>query len=253
MKLHRPENLCLVTAVDAEYDIAAHLLDSRSVAIEHGLTVCRGRAGNMRVSLLRTRIGAPDFTGRFGELLAANGFDAVIVAGFAGALSEELAAGQPLVYDRCLAFKEMLSARDEIESIPCDPEISRFVFDSLARAGTRAGKVTGLSLNRIVIRSREKVALGLSCGAGAVDMESFDIVSACSGASVPVAVLRVVSDSACRDLPDFNRAVRPDGTMSPLRIARAMLASPLVSARFIIDLRGAVSSLRRCLRNVLYA
>jgi nucleoside phosphorylase len=44
-------------------------------------------------------------------------------------------------------------------------------------------------------------------GAQVVDMESYEVLSAAHKLGIPAIVVRVVSDSLDRKLPDFNRAL----------------------------------------------
>jgi nucleoside phosphorylase len=70
--------------------------------------------------------------------------------------------------------------------------------------------VIGITSPRVAITKDDKLRLARS-GAQVVDMESYDILLAAQECSAPAAVVRVVSDSLDRRLPDFNRALNPDG------------------------------------------
>ncbi|HMV47066.1 MAG TPA: hypothetical protein PKD31_04880, partial [Blastocatellia bacterium] len=87
----------------------------------------------------------------------------------------------------------------------------------------------------------------------AVDMESYDVLSVCAASNLPAAVLRIISDEAGEDLPDFNRAANADGGMSIWRTAAVMAARPAASYRFLRSIGTVVKSLRESLQVVLNA
>jgi nucleoside phosphorylase len=123
----------------------------------------------------------------------------------------------------------------------------------LLAAGIPAARGAGLTVDRIVIDAREKLSFGDASGAAAVDMETFDIWSACANAGLPFAALRTVSDEAGCDLPDFNRAHDATGRVDAARMAAAMLARPVAATRFLANLRPVMRSFRRGLKAVLDA
>jgi adenosylhomocysteine nucleosidase len=58
-------------------------------------------------------------------------------------------------------------------------------------------------------------------------MESAVIHEACAARGIPCATVRSISDLAEEDLPlDFNRLATPRQTLSPWRLAMAVLRSP---------------------------
>ena len=70
-------------------------------------------------------------------------------------------------------------------------------------------------------------------------METYEVLSAAHKFGVPVVVVRVVSDSLDRKLPDFNRAPNPDGSVNNGMALRVMLGSPLLTVRaYLASTRG---------------
>jgi hypothetical protein len=94
---------------------------------------------------------------------------------------------------------------------------------------------------------------GARYGAVAVDMETYEALSACVRLSLPAAALRVISDEAARDIPDFNRAYDADGRMNGWRMSQAMIARPVAALHFLLNVRRALISLKENLRAVLNA
>jgi hypothetical protein len=84
-------------------------------------------------------------------------------------------------------------------------------------------------------------------------MESYDILMAAKECGVPATVVRVVSDSLDRRLPDFNRALNPDGSVNNGKALRVMLGSPLLTARAFTANKRAARHLANALSVVLSA
>ena len=84
-------------------------------------------------------------------------------------------------------------------------------------------------------------------------MESYEVVAAAAARGIPSVVIRVVSDSVERALPDFNRALKPDGEVNPWAMLRIVLGSPLRTAKLVSLNRKAMSTLTPVLRAVLSA
>lgn len=251
-------DICLVTAVDIEFNAAVRLLANPVHGEEDGLRLCRGARGARRITVLKAGMGAIGFAPRLEAHLDANPCDAVIVAGLAGGLVPELAAGEVVLYDRCLdartgTARELEPARDEIASIVEDdafPKILRALFQT---AGHAAHVRAGITIDEIVVSSERKLQLGALHRAAAADMETFEIWSVCRRRGLPFAALRIISDAAGQDLPDFNRAYDLEGRVIPRRMAAVMTARPAVAARFLMNLRPVMQAFRRALQIVLDA
>ncbi len=95
----------------------------------------------------------------------------------------------------------------------------------LAEAGLRRARF--YTSDRIIISAGEKRQLRDTSGCDAVEMESGAIATICRRANIPVATIRVVSDTADEDLPlDFNRVTNPDGKLQFGKLAMMIAASP---------------------------
>jgi nucleoside phosphorylase len=243
-------DLCVVTAVDVEFKIASQLLAERSLYRESGMKICRGRCGNRRVTIIQSKMGAGDFEEWLADHLAHNSYDGLIVAGLAGGLDPKLRVGDAVLYDLCYDAREDDRRSDcgEFVSIACDVELSGFVFEAaLCLRGS------GITVSRILTEANNKLSLGDRLHAAAVDMETYVVLSVCSRFGVPAAALRVISDEAGCNLPDFNRAYEADGQMNRWRMAGAMMARPLATMRFLLNIGQVLRSLRENLSLVLAA
>lgn len=84
-----------------------------------------------------------------------------------------------------------------------------------------------------------------------VDMESFGVLEICEQFQLPAAVIRVVSDEAGQDLPDFNQALTPTGKISSMRAVLAMIRRPVAAARFLVHLTEVTTALKVAAKVVL--
>jgi nucleoside phosphorylase len=105
----------------------------------------------------------------------------------------------------------------------------------------------------VVTEAKEKLALGASYGAAAVDMETYETLEACARLGLPAAALRVISDEAARDIPDFNRIYNADGRINGWRTLAALTARPSAALRLLMTVRPALQSLKATLQAAMSA
>jgi hypothetical protein len=84
-------------------------------------------------------------------------------------------------------------------------------------------------------------------------MESYSIMSVAREAGVQVAVLRVVSDSLDRRLPDLNRALNDSGGLDGRKALGVALRSPVATVRLLSANKRAMQRLAGPLEIVLNA
>lgn len=172
--------------------------------------------------------------------------DAAIIIGLCGALTDSLAETAIAVYSNCL------SAMNGGGSCPSTPELSAQITALLNTQKVPCRSVIGITSPQIAITKDDKLGLART-GAQVVDMESYAILSAARQAGVPATVVRVVSDSLDRKLPDLNPALNVDGSINKGRALRIMLGSPLLTARAIAANNRAARHLAKALSVVLSA
>src|SRR5215468_1001836 len=123
-------DLCVVAAVDVEFKIAAGLLSGKSFSEETRMKICRGLFGGRRVTILQSGMGAPGFAERLAEHLGNNRYDALIIAGLAGALDPRLRVGDAVLYNLCYDargadFRRLEpSGREDVAAAACDEALS---------------------------------------------------------------------------------------------------------------------------------
>lgn len=254
MSYPRPNrSLCVVTAAAVEFNAMAGLLKGAEHSSEGGLKSCRGRLGENQVTVLMSEIGAAGFAEKLSKRPAANQYDELIVIGLAGGLDERLKVGDVVVYDSCIRITDaaVKSGAGEKQFFNCDAQLSASVCGRLRNAGIPYQRIIGLTVDRIIVNAADKRALNGRYGAAAVDMETYQALTLCARSGLPATAVRVVSDATSDDLPDFNRALDPRGRISGLRAALAMIRSPVAAGRFLLNLRGAMKSLKQTAGAVL--
>ena len=84
-----------------------------------------------------------------------------------------------------------------------------------------------------------------------VDMESYEIVAAANQVGLPVVVIRVVSDSLDRQIPDFNLVLQENGEIDSINLLKVAVGSPILTAKVLAASRRALGKLKAALAVVL--
>jgi len=170
--------------------------------------------------------------------------DAVLIIGLCGSLDAAIGESTTVSYSDCLCTDKNLPP------ISCSPSLTGQIINLLNSRNIECRPVVGISSSRVATLKAEKLQLGAR-GANVVDMESYPILSAANLAQLPAAVVRVVSDSLDREMPDFNRALRTDGEIDPLRVAGIILGSPITTLKFLSASRNSTQRLKEVLELIL--
>jgi nucleoside phosphorylase len=220
---------CVVTASEAEFRAVASLFRKPAITTEDGLKIARCD----KFVLLKSGIGAIGFAARFSAHLSSNDYDAALITGFAGALDPRLGKLKTVVYDRCRCGDDV---------VDCDSALSTEIAEAVA--GSRG---MGLTVAKVISEASEKQRLWELYGALAVDMESHPVLAVCARHGLPATALRVISDEAGEDLPDFNRAIGPDGNVLGSRMPAVLIARPAAAWRFLTSMGPAMNALKEAL------
>ena len=172
--------------------------------------------------------------------------DAVLVIGLCGGLTPSLPEGRIVVYTDCLSTEAANAP------LRCSQPITDWVVALLASPNIHPDRVVGITSPRIATTRDERLTLARS-GATVVDMESYSIVEAATTAAVPAAILRVVSDSIDRELPDFNRALNDAGALDGRKALKVAIGSPIRTAKLLAANKRAMQRLSKALEIVLPA
>lgn len=210
-------------------------------------------AGNNRVEVFITGMGPG--AARRAAAKAMAGTDAssetpaaILVIGTCGSLSAELPEGAVVIYSSCISGH---AASGEC-NLTCSPLLTTRMKQALEARGIESKTVVGITCPVVAARRNDKLLLALR-GAQAVDMESYEILSVAGERGVPAAVVRVVSDSLDRTLPDFTPAIRSSGAVDRLRAARIALGEPLSTLRLLMPQRRALRKLKEVVSALLAA
>lgn len=144
---------------------------------------------------------------------------AIVMVGYAGALSREIQTGSLVVCETAVdrVTKSRLRADERLLSI------ARRV--KLPAARIAEGVI--VTTNRVVVRAADKAKLHEETSALAVDMETAGVARVAERYGVPWIAVRAITDGARHDLPiDFNRLADEDGDVDRSRIVRHVLARP---------------------------
>jgi len=170
--------------------------------------------------------------------------DAAIVVGMCGSLTSSIGESEVIVYTECL------SSSGNSEHIRCTRPLVEHITALLKAKNINCRSAVGVSTPRIATTKDEKLTLAKS-GAEVVDMESYEIVAAALQARLPVAVIRVVSDSLERPIPDFNSAVQDNGEINSVNLLKVFIGSPILTSRAFVASRRALRTLNSALEIVL--
>jgi len=170
--------------------------------------------------------------------------DVVLVIGLCGGLAESLSEGRIVAYTNCL------STDPTRPPIPTNPEFTSRIVQVLASSNIRCDQVRGFTSPRIATNREHRLRLAQT-GATAVDMETYAVLAAAARAGIPAVVLRVVSDSLDRELPDLNRALTVDGALDGRKALGVAIGSPLRTLRLLAANKRAMQKLGDALRIVL--
>jgi len=169
--------------------------------------------------------------------------DAAIVVGTCGSLSSALAETTLVAYTNCLTT--------EYGQVPqgCSRSLTDHQIALLTSKGFNCERVVGITSAQVATSVDQKLQLAKS-GASVVDMESYEIVAAARRSNIPITVIRVVSDSLDRPMPDFNRAMKPDGDFNLFEVIRVAAGSPIHTAKLIAANRRAIRRLSVALETI---
>jgi nucleoside phosphorylase len=217
-------------------------------AADQSVDIITGKAGPNRIILVRTGMGPLKARSSASLALGALGaqasslqspFTAVLVFGLAGSLSPSVAEGDIILYDRCLSAEGHAP-------VMCSPRLTGKLTQMLRAGDVPCREVTGISGARIASTRLDKQRLA-QLDAEAVDMESYEVVAEANRRGVPTVVLRAISDSFEREMPDFNRALNSEGEFNPLALARVCASRPLASAALAATSWRAMRGIKKAL------
>ena len=165
----------------------------------------------------------------------------VISFGVAGGLDPSLRSGDVVV-----ATEVMAGDARWLAGLSLNEELVSGI--ALGRRRVVRGCLAGVE--EVVVARARKAALHADTGAAAVDMESHIAAAYATGAGLPFAAVRVISDPADRSLPALAKsAIKPNGDIDLRNILRGVVRNPRTLSALVsmgIDFNRALRSLRGC-------
>jgi Phosphorylase superfamily len=200
--------------------------------------VCRG-IGHFQSLVIPIPVGTEPLKRYLQEWLPRKSFSKarqpqVLLLGLCGSLSPQYHLGDTVLYRDCVYIRN----QTDLSSLKCDSLLTDSIYRSLNR---QSYLVRGLTSDRLIWSALEKCHLGQLYNAGVVDMEGFAALEILNEAGIAVAIIRVISDECCQNLPDLTPAFSADGSLKPVPLAIAMLQKPVRAAGLI---RGALKGLK---------
>jgi purine-nucleoside phosphorylase len=161
------------------------------------------------------------------SILASRRCKAILSIGYAGALHDGHRVGDLLIPEELRALP------------PLNPGIfypDAQLFQELCQLARDAGRAFHshrmVTSDRVIATTREKRTLGQIYHAGGVDMESSVVAEIATRATIPFAVIRVVSDSVSFTMPDLS-ILQYARRKQYLNIARYLLFKPGQTLRIL--------------------
>lgn len=208
-------------------------------------------AGGGECWVIQTGVGPQRAHAAARDVLSQQTFALAISSGFACALSPA-AIGDILVGTKAATIRDG-GALDYLEVEGAERQRWCTLLSG-SEAPARATCGCFISVDRIVFRAAEKVALAERTHATGLDMESAALASEAKAAQVPFLIVRAVSDLLMEELPlDFNLFLRPTGWIKGVGALLAHPSSFLGLNRLRRQSIVAAAALTKSLRTVLKA
>jgi len=187
-------------------ELAGILPELESVECEErrGFELYRGDAGGRRLAVARVGVGKVLAASVTQDLIGFLSPSAVVLSGTAGALRPELPIGEVVIARDCLqhdldatalGFARGAVPCEGVQTVECDEGLNAAAYEALRTVRPRRfGRV--LTGDRfLTAREKQELAADTELCGTVVDMESAAVAQVCALESVPLLVLRTVSDT----------------------------------------------------------
>jgi len=172
--------IAVTFALPAESSGFLRRLQNKSRSHRNGVTAIRGEIVHCAIEVFHTGVGEKTCRQRIGSFLQDQQFDYLISAGFAGALNDQLQAGDLLLAKN---FSTV-----ELSGGSCLSSWSVHNVDLL-------------TVPSMIESREERNKIAQTTGALAVDMESEFIARACAERGIPLLSLRAITDTPRESFP----------------------------------------------------
>ena len=210
------------------------MLSINTIVVPQGAeyqAVCRGLAKVMtkNVRVVSIPIGVKQRSrvlSHYSEII--DNSSGILIMGLCGSLSNLYAIGDAVLVKSC--------EDTNCNLVKLNTQLTAEINEKLA-----IETVTGLTSDRIITLTQEKLNLARQYSASIVEMEGYSYVVELQQQDKAVAMLRVVSDDIHGDIPDLNKAIDPQGNLKSLPMAIALFQQPPAAVRLI---KGSLAGLK---------
>ena len=194
-----------------------------NIVVPQGLeyqAVCRGLLqAKAKVRVIAIPIGDrnPEVAlSNYSQQLADRG---VLIMGLCGSLCRSYTVGNTVVVKSCGNLHG--------DWLNLDDKLTATIQNKLS-----VDLVRGLTSDRVITRSTEKLKLAREYQADVVDMEGYGYISYLQQQGA-VSMLRVVSDDVTSDIPEIDSAIDERGQLQTIPLAIALCKQPLAATKLI--------------------
>ena len=217
--------IAILGALREEVSPLRKRMDLQETYSEATCKVFRGTFRGRDVVLAQTGMGKQRAQAATRLLLERYPIAYLVSFGFAGALAEELSAGDVVLYSAVHCEQADANSAVHCAETDADPKASPVPSyassdDMLARAkrGLRDEAVTficepGVSVRQVMLSPEDRGRLAEAHHATVVDMESYWIAEIASEKHIPFLIIRSVSDTRHEKLLPFDQLIDEDGTI----------------------------------------
>ncbi|MEB3227136.1 MAG: hypothetical protein VKJ27_02020 [Synechocystis sp.] len=155
---------------------------------------------------------------------------ALLVMGVTGSLNPDLGIGQPVMVTTCGEWRSGNAPAPR----QSDRDLSQTITTYISRNfDASIPLVKGITVTQVISQASAKQTLAQQSGADVVDMENVAILQFAQQRQIPIAILRVVSDSVDHDLPNLDNIYDLHGNLKPWTLATRFLRRPVAALRLI--------------------
>lgn len=243
-------NIAIFAASDLEYNsVKAILTNWQERDYSQNFLAGQGQAGSNSIELFCTKMGPQNAAEQANKALDQTKAKIVLIVGLAGGLVKNSQHTDLVLYKNCFFLPNYVSPLSP--SISCDEKLNEILSKNLQTEHLSLYQGDGITLPWVVCKAQEKADLAEKYNVTAVDMESYQILTAAKQRDRLATVLRIISDDAKGDLPDLNKAMSPSAEVSNFKMLVEFAKHPVLAARFLLNLKKAVTVLKNTLPKIL--
>lgn len=218
-------------AANRDFDSSTLAIDT--IIVPQGAeyqAVCRGlQQAKVEIQVISIPIGTKNVAGILANFpRQLNNSRRVLIMGLCGSLDRLYRVGDVVLVQSCQDL--------ERHRVELDLELTAQIQTKLS-----VDLVAGLTSDRLISRTEEKLQLSQKYPISVVEMEGYSYVTWLQQRETSVAMLRVVSDDLGGNIPDLSRAIDPDGNLQTMAMAIAFVQQPVAAIRLI---KGSLTGLK---------